>query len=175
MSLALPRMSTRVALAGVSLTALVAAGCSSVDSADAAGDTAQDQTREAVLKSLDAEMNAGASGEAVVTVDDGTGVELAVSGLMPETDYTSHLHDGTCKTDPPGGGHWMADPEGEMSESNEIHLHFTTDADGSGSVTVASDLVADDRVKAIVVHVVELESEGHDHMASDRVLCGDFD
>ncbi|WP_155830102.1 hypothetical protein [Glycomyces tenuis] len=102
-------------------------------------------------------------------------MEPEVVGLMPETDYTSHLHDATCESDPPGGDHRLADPEAGMSESNEVHLHFTTDADGNGTAVIDSDLVADDRVKAIVVHVDDPESEAHDHMASDRVPCGDFE
>ncbi|GAB3227355.1 hypothetical protein GCM10027447_18380 [Glycomyces halotolerans] len=161
--------------AGASLAALIAtAACSSDEPADAT----ESQTREAALAVIASaeDMYPDASGEASVTVaDGGTSVELTVSGLMSETTYVSHLHDATCETDPPGGEHWLADPDEGMSESNEIHLHFVTDADGNGSTAVDSDLVADDRIEAIVVHVENMDVEGHEHIASDRVLCGNFD
>ncbi|GAB4003980.1 hypothetical protein GCM10029992_47620 [Glycomyces albus] len=51
-----------------------------------------------------------AAGTAVLTVDDGTSVELSVTGLLPEVEYIARLHDEPCADDPPGGDHW-SDPE----------------------------------------------------------------
>lgn len=174
---ALSKFSIRALASGASLAALAGAGCSADDSADAASEGPR--ILEASLAVVDsaAQTHPDATGEATVTVEDGTGVELTVAGLMPETDYVSHLHDATCRADPPGGEHWAADPDAAASESNEVHLHFITDAEGNGSATVDSGLIADERVKAIVVHLEDpghMGGGGHGHPASDRVLCGDF-
>lgn len=114
-----------------------------------------------------------ASGEADADADDGTSVSLSAAGLGPDLEYTAHVHDGLCADDPPGGGHWLADPSGEDAPGNIIQLSFTTDADGAGSTEVSSDLALDDRAKSIVVHVPESEAQTHG-FESDRVLCGDL-
>ena len=113
------------------------------------------------------------TGTAKVTSDDGTAVQLTVTGLAPATEYMSHVHDAECDQDPPGGGHWLADPSGEDAAGNIIELHFTTSETGTGEATVSSDLVLDDRAKSVVVHAPAeaTEAEGLD---SDRVLCGDL-
>jgi len=115
-----------------------------------------------------------ATGTADISSTGSTSVTLAVTGLAPSTDYTAHVHDGECDEDPPGGGHWLADPEGEDAAGNIIELHFTTSETGVGSATVSTDLVPDDRAESVVVHAPEAltQSQGLD---SDRVLCGDLE
>ncbi|GAB3235587.1 hypothetical protein GCM10027447_33340 [Glycomyces halotolerans] len=176
-------MKTTAILAAAGLVLTAAAACSSgendeaIDEMIGSAETAvPTQTAEAALGSTAtaAETYPDAAGQAIVTVADTTSVGLTVTGLDPETAYTSHLHDASCETDPPGGEHWLGDPEAGMSEDNEIHLHLTTDADGAGTVSAQSDLIADERVKAIVVHL-DAEGEHSDHMASDRILCGDLE
>ncbi|WP_205327727.1 hypothetical protein [Glycomyces sp. YM15] len=115
-----------------------------------------------------------ATGTADVSSVGSTSVRLAVTGLAAAAEYTAHVHDGGCDEDPPGGGHWLADPGGEDAAGNIIELSFTTSESGVGSATVSSDLVPDDRAKSVVVHAPEAlaASEGAD---SDRVLCGDLE
>lgn len=114
------------------------------------------------------------TGTAKVSSADGTSVQLTVAGLGPDVEYMAHVHDGECNEDPPGGGHWLSDPNGEDAVGNIIELHFTTSATGTGETTVSSDLMIDDRAESIVVHAPDTltESEGLD---SDRVLCGDLE
>ncbi|WP_026930099.1 hypothetical protein [Glycomyces tenuis] len=173
-------MKTAAILAAAGLVLATAAACSNGEN-----DEASDETVETVASAQTAETTLGvvataaeaypdAAGRAIVTVAETTSVGFTVTGLEPETDYTSHLHDASCEADPPGGEHWLADPEADMSEDNEIHLHLTTDTDGAGTVSVQSDLIADERVKAIVVHL-DAEGEHTDAMTSDRILCGDLE
>jgi hypothetical protein len=126
-----------------------------------------------VLAGWDA-INPDATGSAVATVDDdGTTVELIVGGLAPETEYTAHVHDASCGDESLGGGHWLADPGGEDAEPNIIQLGFTTDAEGTGSVTVDSEQVIDDRALSLVVHAGNHE-EHAEHVEHNRILCGDL-
>ncbi|MDA1358024.1 hypothetical protein O1R50_00200 [Glycomyces luteolus] len=115
-----------------------------------------------------------ATGTADVSSTGSTSVRLAVTGLAPGTEYMSHVHDGGCDEDPPGGGHWLADPDGEDAAGNIIELSFTTSDTGVGSATVSSDLILDERARSVVVHAPEAltSSEGAD---ADRVLCGNLD
>jgi hypothetical protein len=115
-----------------------------------------------------------ATGTGDISSTGSTSVTLAVTGLAPGTDYMAHVHDGACDEDPPGGGHWLADPDGEDAAGNIIELSFTTSDTGVGSATASSRLVPDDRAKSVVVHAPEAltQSEGLD---SDRVLCGDLE
>ncbi|MEV3938816.1 hypothetical protein AB0K52_22945 [Glycomyces sp. NPDC049804] len=115
-----------------------------------------------------------ATGTADISSTGSTSVRLAVAGLAPDTDYTAHLHDGECDETPPGGGHWLEDPEGEDAAGNIIELSFTTSSTGIGSADVSSDLISDGRAESVVVHAPEAltRSEGLD---SDRVLCGDLE
>ena len=176
------RKSILALAAAAGIAALVATAACTADSGGGESPSAQErrpqvESREARLEAVAAAAEAypEASGAAAMTVDDATTVELEVAGLRPDTAYTSHLHDAACENDPPGGGHWLASPEEGPSEGNEVHLRLTTDAEGRGSVNVESDLVADGRVESIVVHLDTAAAEtGHEHPASDRVLCGDF-
>lgn len=162
--------SFRAAAAAVALVAAVAA-CGS----DAEDDPALGESLAATLAATEAwtGVYSLASGGAEVSTDDGTSVQLSVAGLGPDAEYTAHVHDGDCTGDPPGGGHWLADPAGEDAAGNIIELAFTTDADGAGSAEVSSDLDLDDRAKSIVVHASESETAAHG-LDSDRVMCGEL-
>lgn len=115
-----------------------------------------------------------ATGTADISSTGSTSVRLAVAGLAPGTAYTAHVHDGECDENPPGGGHWLSDPDGEDAAGNIIELSFTTSDTGVGSATVSSDLVLDDRAESVVVHAPDalMHSEGLD---ANRVLCGDLE
>lgn len=115
-----------------------------------------------------------ATGTADISTTGSTSVQLAVVGLAPAAAYTAHVHDGKCDEGPPGGGHWLADPDGEDAAGNIIMLSFTTSDEGVGSATVSSDLDLDGRARSVVVHAPEAltTEEGLD---SDRVLCGDLE
>ncbi|MEU5870089.1 hypothetical protein AB0A73_00845 [Glycomyces sp. NPDC047369] len=113
-------------------------------------------------------------GTAEITAADGTSVQLTVAGLAGSTEYTAHVHDGECDDDPPGGGHWMADPDGEDAAGNIIELTFTTSESGSGETTVSSNLTLDDRAESIVVHAPDAVA-AEQGLSDNRVLCGDLE
>lgn len=134
-------------------------------------------TRQATFEVLDewAEIHPEATGTAEVTADDdGTTVTLSLSGLGPETEYPAHVHDGACDADPPGGRHWLADPDAEGGGvPNHIHTYVVTDGEGAGEMTLESDLAADDRAMSIVVHAGG-SNEQLQRAGADRILCGDL-
>ncbi|MQM24331.1 superoxide dismutase family protein [Glycomyces albidus] len=115
-----------------------------------------------------------ATGSVDITSTGETSVRVTATGLRPSTEYMAHVHDGECDENPPGGGHWLADPGGEDAAGNIIELSFTTSESGVGSATVGSDLVLDDRAESFVVHAPDAltAAEG---IADNRVLCGDLD
>lgn len=115
-----------------------------------------------------------ATGTADISSTGSTSVRLAVTGLAPGTEYTAHVHDGECDENPPGGGHWLSDPDGEDAAGNIIELSFTTSDTGVGSASVSSELVPDDRAESVVVHAPEAVTES-ESLDSDRVLCGDLE
>ncbi|HKJ36985.1 MAG TPA: hypothetical protein VKA36_10490, partial [Solirubrobacterales bacterium] len=94
-------------------------------------------------------------GTAELTVgDDGTTAGIELSGLEPDTEYASHVHAGSCDQPDPGGPHFMFDLDGEEMPPNEIHLPFTSDADGNGSAEASNDqAVPDPGTRSIVVHL----------------------
>lgn len=113
-------------------------------------------------------------GTAEITAADGTRVQLTVAGLTGSTEYTAHVHDGECDENPPGGGHWMADPDGEDAAGNIVELTFTTSETGTGEATVSSDLTLDDRAESIVVHAPDAIT-ADEGLTDNRVLCGDLE
>ncbi|MFG3338872.1 hypothetical protein [Glycomyces sp. NPDC048151] len=115
-----------------------------------------------------------ATGTATISSTGSTSVQLAVAGLAPSTEYTAHVHDGECDENPPGGGHWLKDPNGEDAAGNIIELSFTTSETGIGSATDSSDLILDDRAESVVVHAPEALTTS-ESLDSDRVLCGDLE
>ena len=106
-----PMPSFRAAAAAIAMAgALAACGSDAEDSPELG------ESLASTLTATDAWTGAHprATGDAEVTSDDGIDVRLSVAGLAPSADYTAHLHDGACIDDPPGGGHWLADPSGEV-------------------------------------------------------------
>jgi hypothetical protein len=173
-------MRVTVGFASATAVLLGSAACGSDEGASDDTPVADDSGATPVVHEADLSVLAGwdainpdATGSAVATVDeDGTSVELVVSGLEPDTEYTSHVHDASC-ADEFGGGHWLADPAGEDAEPNIIQLSLTTDADGAGSVTVDSEQIIDDRALSLVVHAGNHE-EHAEHVENNRILCGDL-
>lgn len=108
----------------------------------------------------------GVAGEAwLAQNDEGTTVTIRLSGLAPETEYVSHLHAQTCEEDN-GGPHFKFDLEGSDVPPNEIHLGFTSGADGSGEATITSDEQVGDGAPAVVVHPADA--------MDNRLACADF-
>lgn len=162
--------SFRAAAAAVALVAALAACGSDAEDSPELG-----ESLASTLTATDAwtGVHELATGDAEVTSDDGVNVRLSVAGLAPDAEYTAHLHDGACIDDPPGGGHWLADPSGEDAAPNIVELSFTTTADGAGSAEVAAPLELDDRATSIVVHASEAEVE-EQGLDADRVMCGEL-
>ncbi|GAA5126248.1 hypothetical protein [Haloechinothrix salitolerans] len=84
--------------------------------------------------------------------DEGTTVTIDVTGLEPETEYMSHLHANACASDD-GGPHFKFDPQGSDQPPNEVHLVFTTDAEGAVTTTISNDNPDSQGVKSIVLHL----------------------
>ncbi|HEX2144958.1 MAG TPA: hypothetical protein VHG10_10665 [Glycomyces sp.] len=165
--------SHRAAAAAAAVLAGALAGC--VDAADDVEEAPGGSWTAALAVTADwAEAAPDATGTVDITFTGETSVELAVTGLQASTDYTAHVHDGECDATPPGGGHWLADPDGEDAAGNIIESAFTTSETGTGSTTVSSDLEPDERAKSFVLHAPAAltETEG---LESDRVLCGDLE
>lgn len=97
--------------------------------------------------------------------DQGTTVTLQMSGLVPEVDYISHLHVNAC-ADGGGGPHFKFDPNGSDMPPNEVHLAFTSDAEGNGRMTVNNDRKTEDGVASVVVH--------RQDALANRIACVDF-
>ncbi len=97
------------------------------------------------------------SGEADLTRADGkTTIAISVDGLAPDTEYMAHLHTGGCTDTDPGGAHFKFDPEGGDMPPNEIHLSFTSNADGSGKAEVTGDQeVPAGEAGSIVLHLAD--------------------
>lgn len=93
--------------------------------------------------------------------DGGTTVTIELRGLKPNTAFTSHVHDGQCEDG--GGAHYKFDPAGGDTPPNEIHLAFTSTAEGTGSMTVQNDRTAGPNARSVVVHPREL--------IDNRVAC----
>jgi hypothetical protein len=120
----------------------------------------------------------GIEGTAEMTVgDDGTKAMIELTGLEPETEYVSHVHAAGCDQPDPGGPHFMFDLNGEEMPPNEIHLPFTSDADGGGSAEASNEqAVPDPATRSIVVHLADdsmgsesasemnMEDSGHSDM-----------
>ena len=95
----------------------------------------------------------------------GTTVTIRLEGLEPDTEYLSHLHAQPCADDE-GGPHFAFDPAGEEMPPNEVHLAFTSSADGTGKATVTNDRRVEDQAPAVVVHPAAA--------MDNRLACADF-
>jgi Cu-Zn family superoxide dismutase len=101
----------------------------------------------------------------LVVSDSGTTAEIQLADLEPDTAYASHLHAGACDQPDPGGPHFKFDLDGPDTPPNEIHLPFTTNADGEGLAEATNEqAVPDPETRSIVVHLASEEdhSGGHD-------------
>jgi hypothetical protein len=135
----------------------------------------------------------------------GTVVSLDVSGLQPETAYIAHLHTAGCDQADPGGPHFQFQPGGSEEPPNEIHLRFTSNANGeakaqaqskhevppgeAGSVVLHLDeahqmngFESEPETEAIFVHEgVDHSKEGAGHEAepehahSDKIACAELE
>lgn len=124
----------------------------------------------------------GLEGEAELTrVDGGTTVSMSLTGLEPNTEYISHLHIGGCKAPLVGGPHFKFDPEGSDEPPNEIHLMFSSDADGAGEAEASSDQeVPEGEAGSVVLHLASetqmaafVHDEGHEH--PDKIACAELE
>ena len=108
----------------------------------------------------------GAGGQAWLAQSEaGTTVTVRMSGLAADADYLSHLHAQPCSQDN-GGDHFTFDLDGSDVPPNEVHLAFTSAADGSGEATITSDQQVGDGAPAIVVHPAD--------SMDNRLACADF-
>lgn len=94
----------------------------------------------------------------------GTTVTTEVTGLLANTTYISHVHESPCSDS--GGDHFQFVDGTVEVPPNEIHLMFTSDADGAGSMTAENTAVATDDAVAFVVHPLEF--------IDNKVACVDF-
>lgn len=130
----------------------------------ACGDGEHDESTEAVsgqfkpVSGAPSEYKA-VSGEATLErADGGTTVSLRVSGLEPRTAYVAHLHSGGCGQTDPGGPHFKFNPKGSDEPPNEIHLEFSSKADGAGSASASSNReVPAGKAGSVVLHEAEDE------------------
>ncbi|NNF54195.1 MAG: superoxide dismutase family protein [Acidimicrobiales bacterium] len=93
----------------------------------------------------------------------GTTVTIDLVGLEPETDYIAHLHSGVCSTT---SDHYMFDPSGPTTPPNEIHLAFTSAADGSGAMTAENAAIAGPEGQSVIVHRSDL--------LDNKIACAQF-
>ena len=91
---------------------------------------------------------------ALARSDAGTTATIRLEGLPPDTEFMSHVHAQPCDTDQ-GGPHYQFEVGGSEMPPNEIHLPFTSDADGEGFMTAVNEQTAGPDAQAIVVHPLE--------------------
>jgi hypothetical protein len=134
------------------------------------------------------------AGEATLErADGGTIVSLRVTGLEPSTEYVAHLHSGSCDETDPGDPHFKFDPKGSDEPPNEIHLEFSSKADGAAKAKAASKReVPLGEAGSIVIHEADPEQktagngsegeailvhEGHHHGESqpEKIACAELE
>lgn len=97
----------------------------------------------------------GVSGTAFLATEapgaPGTTWTVRMAGLAPDTAYVGHLHEQACADDD-AGEHFKFDPSGSDMPPNEVHIGFTSDADGNAEATVTNERAVGDGVKAAVIH-----------------------
>jgi hypothetical protein len=108
----------------------------------------------------------GAGGTAWLAHGDaGTTVTIELVGLPADSGYMAHVHAQPCSVDN-GGPHFQFEVGGATTPPNELHLAFSSAADGAGAVTVADPKDTGDRAKSVVVHPVEA--------MDSRIACADL-
>lgn len=94
--------------------------------------------------------------------DNGTTVEVVLTGLTPDTRYVAHVHKQPCDQDS-GGKHYQFEPGGSELPPNEIHLSLTADGDGKSAATTEADAKAGPDAVSVVVHYKD-----------KKMLCADL-
>lgn len=94
----------------------------------------------------------------------GTTVTVELENLTPNTEFISHVHANTCENN--GGDHYQFEVGGSETPPNEIHLAFTSDADGNGFMTAENSQIAGLEAVAFVVHPADL--------IDNKIACVDF-
>ncbi|WP_422744618.1 hypothetical protein ACN27E_21755 [Mycobacterium sp. WMMD1722] len=165
-------MSTQTLIAAFGFAGLlIVTGCG--EESDAAGgaspsgtataDNEPDAAGDAVTLRADFHPVAGAPPQAETVrgiaeqrrFSDGATVSVELGGLVPNTDYIAHLHVGPCSLPDPGGAHFAFDPSGPDAPPNEVHLRFTSDAQGDGiAVTEVARPLPDGQAESVVVHAM---------------------
>ncbi len=93
----------------------------------------------------------------------GTTVTIRLAHLPAHQSYMSHVHVDTCKV--LGGAHFRFDPAGGDMPPNEIHLAFTSQADGTGFMTMENPHQAGPEARSIIIHQREDDR---------KLLCADL-
>lgn len=145
--------------------AIGAAACGDDDSASTEGEDDGARVFTGSFELVDDAEGVGpVAGTAELVVSgSGTAAEIQLADLEPDTAYASHLHAGGCDQPDPGGPHFQFDLDGPDTPPNEIHLPFTTNADGEGLAEATNEqAVPDPETRSIVVHLAgEEQASGH--------------
>lgn len=83
--------------------------------------------------------------------DDGTTLTVDLTGLEPDTDYMSHLHEGACADG--AGDHFKFDGDGSDQPPNEVHLIVPADADGGAATTITNENPDSQGARSMVLHL----------------------
>ncbi len=106
----------------------------------------------------------GVMGAVVMVVsEDGTQIQVELSGLDPDGEYSAHVHAMSCDITE-ANGHYKIDPsEADTVAENELWPEVVPDGDGAVSSELESDHVARGDALSVVVH-----------RAGGKVLCADL-
>jgi len=129
--------------------ALVVLGALTAGPAQADGATVTAGDIHAFATSIDPAITGHA--RMVRTADGKTIVTVHVEGLLPDTEYGSHVHKQAC-ADGNAGTHYRFDPTGPALPPNEIWPEFTTNAAGVGNGRAVVDATAGPTAIAVVIH-----------------------
>lgn len=99
--------------------------------------------------------------------DAGTVVDVSLTGVKPDTEIVGHVHTQPCAQDQ-GGPHFRFDPAGAAEPPNEIHLMFTSAADGSGGASASNPMIVPESARSVVVHEA---TSGGDPV---KIACADL-
>jgi hypothetical protein len=92
----------------------------------------------------------------------GTTLTVSLQSLPPGSDFIGHVHTGACADG--GGPHYRHDPTGSDLPPNEVHIAFSSDLDGTGSMTVDNPTEATRAAASVVIHAV----------GGDKLVCADL-
>lgn len=95
----------------------------------------------------------GVTGQASLTRAPGeTSVVLDLAGLPPGQEFLAHVHVAPCAEG--AGPHYQFDPVAGGEDANEMHLHFTSEADGTGAMDAVYPLEAGPEAVSVLAHSV---------------------